>query len=527
MFDYLISHAYVVDGTGKDGYWADVAVEKGKISAIGQLNTTESAVKIDAAGRILSPGFIDIHRHGDSALFRPGYGQAELRQGLTTVLNGNCGLSLAPIIGPYSQDVEHYLEPITGPIPAGHQFPSLESYNKQAKAAGVPLHNGMLMGMGTLRATVAGFAPGDLEDGQLHQLHILLEKALGDGALGVSLGLGYAPECFYSTEGLIHALAPLRSSKIPVTVHMRQEGDGVEEALEEMLSVARKLDLRLEISHLKAIGTRNWRKSVPRMLKKIQRAREEGLDVACDVYPYPAGSTQLIHVLPPEVQEGGLSALTAALQDPSVRQKLIQRMETGTDFENIVHLVGFENIRATGLKFFPQWEGKSIAEIAKNWEKESYSALFDLLVKEKGSVSMIDFIADEADIDAILREEFSGVISDATYPLDGLCHPRVYGTFPRLLEMYVQKRQVLTLEKAIHKITAQPAQRFGLCSKGEIKVGADADLCLFSLQNIHETGTWQNPASFAEGMDYVFVQGKPAIENGVFHPEVQGDILLA
>lgn len=527
MFDYLISHAYVVDGTGNAGYWADVALEKGKIAAIGQLDTAESAIQIDAAGRILSPGFMDIHRHGDCALFRPGYGQAELRQGLTSVIHGNCGLSVAPIVGPYAQDVEHYLEPITGPIPSGRQFPSLESYSHQARAVGAPLHNGMLIGMGTLRATVAGFTKGDLAGAQLRQLHTLLERALGDGALGVSLGLGYAPECFYSTKGLMAALAPLRGSKIPVAVHMRQEGDGVEEALEEILTVARQLNLRLEISHLKGIGTKNWQKSVPHMLEKIRRARAEGIDAACDVYPYPAGSTQLIHVLPPEVQEGGLAALTAALQNPAVRQKLIQRMETGTDFENIVHLVGFENVRATGLKHFPQWEGKSIAEIAEAWEKTPYNALFDLLIQENGSVSMIDFIVDDADIDAILAEDFSGVISDATYPLEGLCHPRVYGTFPRLLETYVQKRHVLSLEKAIHKITAQPAQRFGLRGKGEIKVGADADLCLFTLQNIHETGTWQKPDNFAQGMDYVFVQGKPAIEDGVFHPEVHGEILLA
>lgn len=527
MFDYRISHAYIIDGTGKAGYFADVAIEKGKIAAIGQLQAAESAVEIPAAGRILSPGLIDIHRHGDCALFRPDYGKAELYQGLTTVLNGNCGWSLAPITGPYSADVEHYLEPITGPIPAGHQFPLLASYIRQANDIGVPLHTGMLIGMGTLRATVAGFSTGDLDDMQLHQLHQLLETALCDGALGVSLGLGYAPECFYSTAGLIRALAPLRGSKIPVAVHMRQEGDGVEKALEEMLTVARALDLRLEVSHLKAIGKRNWRKSVPRMLEKIRHAREEGVDVACDVYPYPAGSTQLIHVLPPEIQEGGAAAVTAALQNASVRQRMIQRMETGTDFENIVHLVGFEHVRATGLKRFPQWEGKSILEIAEEWEKDPYTALFDLLVEENCGVSMIDFIADEADIDAILQEDYSGIISDATYPLEGLCHPRVYGTFPRLLETYVRKRHVLTLEQAIHKLTEQPAQRFGLHNKGRIKVGADADLCLFALENIHETGSWQDPAQLAEGMDMVFVEGRPVIEGGTFHSDVHGKLLLA
>lgn len=525
MFDILIAHAHVVDGTGRPGYLADVAIENGKISAIGHFQEAESAVQIDAAGRTLTPGFIDIHRHGDGALFRPGYGQAELRQGLTTVLNGNCGLSLAPISGPHSAEVERYLSPITGPIPAGHTFPSLSSYQEQAKSVGVPLHNGMLIGMGTLRANVSGFLPGDLEGNALRQLHQLLENALADGACGVSLGLGYAPECFYSTAGLIRSLEPLRGSKIPVAVHMRQEGDGVEEALDEMLTVARALTLRLEVSHLKAIGKKNWKKSVPHMLEKLRRAREEGVDVACDVYPYPAGSTQLIHVLPPEIQEGGTAAMTAALRDPDTRQRLIQRMETGTDFENIVHLVGFENVQATGLKHYPQWEGKSLAEIAEDWKKSPYDALFDLLADENCEVSMIDFITDEADIDAILQADFSGVISDATYPLDGLCHPRVYGTFARLLETYVQKRGILTLEEAVHKVTQQPAQRFGLAGKGRIEPGADADLCLFDLAQVHEAGTWQAPARFAQGMDYVFVEGRPVIENGVFHSAACGKIL--
>lgn len=525
MLDYLICNANVADGTGNPGFTADVAIEGGKIAAVGTLREAEARTVIDARGRWLTPGFLDIHRHGDAALFRPGYGQAELRQGLTSVINGNCGLSLAPIVGPFSTAVENYLAPITGPAPDGRRFSTLSDYQKQAAETNVPLCNGMLVGMGTLRACVAGFESGDLTREQERALHHMLEQALTDGALGVSLGLGYAPECFYSTEGLIRALEPLRGSDVPVTVHMRQEGDGVEAALDEMLTVAQTLDLKLEISHLKAIGKRNWRNSTPNMLKKLRCAREEGLRVSCDVYPYPAGSTQLIHVLPPEVQEGGTEVLTAALRQPSTRKRLMERMETGSDFENIVHLVGFENVLATGLQHYPEWEGMSIQDIAAHWGKGPYDALFDLLADEHCKVSMIDFITAEEDIDAILREDFSGVISDATYPVEGLCHPRVYGTFPRLLELYVRQRKVLTLEQAVHKITGQPAELFGLHQKGCIQVGADADLCLFDLEHIHETGTWQDPAQLAEGMDWVFVGGQPAVADGVFHPEVRGGIL--
>lgn len=525
MFDYLIQGAKVADGTGKPAYTADVGIEGGKIAAVGDLRCAEARTILDAKGRWLTPGFLDIHRHGDAALFRPGYGQAELRQGLTSVINGNCGLSLSPITGPYAKAVEDYLAPITGPAPDGRRFSTLADYQQQAAGANAPMYNGMLVGMGTLRACVSGFETGDLTTEQERQLHGLLETALADGALGVSLGLGYAPECFYSTRGLIRALEPLRDGRVPVTVHMRQEGDGVEEALEEMLTVARTLHLKLEVSHLKSIGTRNWRRSTPNMLEKLRRAREEGVDVRCDVYPYTGGSTQLIHVLPPEIQEGGTEAMTEALRRPEVRKHLRERMESGSDFENIVHLVGFENVLATGLKRYPELEGQSIQNIAEQWGKDPYDALFDLLADENCTVSMIDFITAEEDIQDILRQDFSGVISDATYPVEGLCHPRVYGTFPRLLERYVREKKLLTVEQAVHKITGAPAELFGLANKGQIRAGADADLCLFSLENIHETGTWQAPAQFAQGMDWVFVGGQAAIADGVYHPEVRGGLL--
>ena len=208
---------------------------------------------------------------------------------------------------------------------------------------------------------------------------------------------------------MIRALEPLRDSGKVITVHMRQEGDGVVDALEEMIEVARMLRTPVEISHLKAIGKRNWGRAVPEMLRRIAAAREEGLDVTCDVYPYPAGSTQLIHVLPPEFQSGGTVALTAALKDPETRQKIRRRMETGTDFENITALVGFENVLATSLRLpeHAAFEGRSVADIAAAQGKDPYDALFDLLAAEECTVSMIDFIASEEDIEAILRAPFS------------------------------------------------------------------------------------------------------------------------
>ena len=523
MFDYMIRNARILDGSGAPAFSGDAALSGGTIAAVGDLRGAEARQVIDAAGRYLTPGFIDVHRHGDAVMLEEGHGRAELAQGLTTILNGNCGLSPAPVTGPNLQAVLDYLAPITGP---GEAFPTLADYRARLTAARPALNAGMLAGMGTLRACAAGFGAGPLSGEAYRAIHAALERALADGALGVSLGLGYAPECFYDTEGLIRALSPLRRSGRVITVHMRQEGDGVESALEEMLTVAAALETPVEISHLKAIGRRNWRSAVPRMLTRIARAREEGLDITCDVYPYPAGSTQLIHVLPPEFLSGGTAALTAALRDMEQRREMRRRMETGRDFENIVDLAGFDNILAASLKR-PEhraFEGKSIAAIAEAQGKDPFDALFDLLAAEEGGPSMIDFIAHEDDIADILRAPFSGVISDSTYPA-GLLHPRVYGTFPRLLEIYVAQKGVLTLPQAVHKITRQAADRFGLTKKGRVEPGADADLCLFSLENIHERGTWDRPEQLAEGMDYVFVNGIPAVAEGRFTGERSGKAL--
>lgn len=523
MFDVLIQNANIIDGSGKPGFHGDVAVQNGKIAAVGQLDSAAARKVLDAAGRTLTPGFLDIHRHGDGALFRPGYGEAEIRQGLTTVVNGNCGLSMAPVNGAYADDLRDYLLPITGSAPDGVDCSSVASYLDAVQQVQLPLNNGFLVGMGTLRADIAGLGDGELTDEQYRQLHHAMETALSDGALGVSLGLGYAPECYYQTKGLIRALEPLANTNIPVTVHMRQEGDGVVEALEEMLTVAKTLHLRLEVSHLKAIGRHNWRSAVPQMLAMLEAARADGLDVACDFYPYPAGSTQLIHVLPTEYQADPMTAL----QDPEERKHIRHRIETGRDFENIIHLSGFDLVLATGLHQ-PEnlaLEGKSIQEIAELQGKDPFDALFDLLVSEHCGASMIDFIASEEDMEDILRKDFSSVISDSTYPTSGLYHPRVYGTFPRLIERFVYGKKTIPLEAAVRKMTSLPASRLGLTQKGQIRVGADADLCLFDPEQLKEQGTWQKPDTFASGMDWVFVDGQPVLADGVLTDAKPGHCL--
>lgn len=514
MFDTLIRGGAVIDGTGRPAFAADVAVSGGRIAAIGDLSAASAAHVIDAAGRTVTPGFIDIHRHADAALFRPGFGAAELCQGLTTIVNGNCGLSAAPFGPAHGDAIRDYLRPITGALPPELVTETLSGYF--ASVPDIPVHVGMLAGAGVLRADAAGYELEHLEDRHYRTLHRALERALADGALGVSLGLGYAPECFYTTAELIRALSPIAGQDIPLTVHMRQEGAGVCDSIEEMLLVARELRVPLHISHLKAMGRDNWGKKIPRALELLHRAKEKGLDVGCDVYPYTAGSTQLLHILPPDYLTGGMEAVVERLRDQSVRRELAERIESGVGFDDIAKLAGWDGIYLTSLHC-PEdhpYQGHNLMEIAALMGQDPLSSCCELLAREHGQITMIDFMASEEDICAILRSSLSCVISDATYPTEGQLHPRVCGNVTHLLEHFVREKKALSWEQAVHKLTGRPAQVLGLTGKGRLEAGCDADVCMFAPEALHERATYTEPQQTSQGMSLVLVAGEIALENG-------------
>lgn len=521
MFERVLKGGTIVDGTGRAGFVADLAFENGKIATIGQ--DLHGQEELSVAGYTVTPGFIDIHRHGDAEVFRPGFGQLELAQGLTSMVNGVCGLSLAPFGDAHRDALLRYLQPVTGELDPKIPTRSMGEYLGALK--NLPIHVGMMVGGGTVRSDICGYTPEDPTD--YAPIHKGIEAALAQGALGVSLGLGYAPECFYSTESLIRALAPLQDSTYPIAVHMREEGDMVCEAIEEMVTVAKTLNCPLRISHLKAMGMRNWGRKIPTALGIMDRARQEGVDVSCDVYLYEAGSTQLLHLLPPDYLAGGVDAIVERLRRPEKIEELRHRIATGRDFDNIAQMIGWDNIIVSSLPSveYQRLIGKTMTEIADILSMDPTACLCKLLADERCAVTMIDKINSEEDICTILRDPYSSVISDATYPAKGLPHPRVYGTYPRLIQRYVLEKKVLTLEEAVRKVTALPAKAMGIQGKGILKPGFDADVAVFRPEDLQEHSTFMDPRQLSTGMEYVFVAGQPALRQGKSTGITTGSVL--
>ena len=510
MYDLILQGGTIIDGAASTPYKADIGIKDGKIVAIAP-NLTDGSEILDVTGYTVTPGFIDIHRHGDAEVFRDGFGSLELKQGLTSIVNGACGLSLAPFGNDHRDELLRYLQPVTGKLNENIPTDSMKAYLLALK--NLPLNVGMMVGGGTVRTDVCGYRAEDPDDFTL--IHQKIEKALSEGALAVSLGLGYAPECFYSTKSLISALKPLTSTQIPIAVHMREEGDMVCEAIEEMVSVAKALNCPLHISHLKAMGKRNWRKRIPNALALMDKARSEGVDVSCDVYLYEAGSTQLLHLLPPDFLEGGVDAISERLRDRHQRDILRDRIKNAHDFDNIAQMIGWDNIIISSLQL-PQYQkliGKTMDECAEMLKLDPVDALCQVLSDERCAVTMIDRINCEDDIRMILKDPYSSVISDATYPT-GMPHPRVYATYVRIIEKYVLQDKVLSLPEAIRKITSLPAQSMRIQNKGILAVGMDADINVFKPEELHERSTFTNPRQESVGMKYVIVNGKIALSDG-------------
>lgn len=530
MFDQIIRGGTILSGDGSNRFIGYIAINKDKIALIAPHIEGCAKKEWNADGYYVTPGFIDIHRHADVALFRPHFGELELRQGLTTIVNGNCGLSVIPCPKPYQKEIKEFLLPVTGSFPPTISFHDFSTYIDAVKQVPIPINIGMLIGNGTVRAAVKGYETGKLSKEELKQVHNYLDSSLALGALGVSLGIVYAPEYNYNLDDFVKVLQPMKQYHVPLVTHIRGEGDIFCESIREVIEIAKQLNVPLHISHLKCIGKRNWGHKTREVLNQIEHAREGGLDVTCDLYPYTAGSTQLIQILPPEYLEGGFSEITRRLKEEKERKKLTSILkEPSTQFENLVSGVGFENIIISTVQTAKnqKYVGKSIAAIAKIQNKNPYDCVYDLLIEEQCKISMVDFIVSEEDIRTIIKFPSSSIISDTVYPDTGIPHPRMYGTYTKYLSQYIRDEKLLSLEDGIKKITSLPASVYGLSNKGLLKAGMDADINVFRLEELHTFATYQNPKVYSTGMKYVFVNGELMIDDDcLVNGKATGKILL-
>ena len=562
--DYIIKDGWIVNGKKEKPFHGDLVIENGKIAEVGtHVEIPADFPKervLNAAGGYITPGFLVIHRHGDWQAFGNGDDELLNRQGLTTVVNGNCGLSVAPAGEKFGKEIARFLSSVTGDFRWGKDENTDDTEGvlfskKKEESCGISekeieiaalrimstmsaymsalgkekrsVNTGMLAGNGTIRASVKGYASGKLSKEELHQVWKAVEEALSAGALGISLGIAYAPEFEYDRDGLVEALQPLKGTDIPITTHIRNEGDGILLALQEVISVAEELQIPLHVSHMKCIGRKNWGGTPVKILKLFDQAAERGVKVDFDLYPYLTGSTQLVHLLPPQFQEGGTDAICARLADPFCRKEITKVLKQPSDiFENIVELAGFDMIYASTLhtEKFGSFAGQSIAKIAEQFGQDPYDTLYDILLEERCQVTMLDTIASEEDMLYFLKDSRANLISDAIYPAGGKYHPRVYGAFPKLLTAYVRDKKIFSIEDAVYKMTAKPAQVLGL-PLGTLEKGMPADINVFHLDQLSVHADFQNPNQYCTGFDYVLVGGEIAVAHDVWRNSKSGRIV--
>jgi N-acyl-D-amino-acid deacylase len=525
MLDLRIDGATVIDGTGTAGARTDVGVRDESIVAIGDLSREHAGRSLNASGKVLAPGFIDMHSHSDWRLWENRRAESKIRQGVTTEVVGNCGFSPAPVAPEFLQELRGFALN----IPQGLDFSwrTFGDYLDAFDRGGLALNVAHLVGHGTLRVAAMGFANRAPTAAELSRMQKLMADAMEDGAFGMSTGLIYAPGSYAQTEEIVQIARAAARRRGFYASHMRGEGATLLDAVKEAITVGREADIPVQISHLKAAGRPNWGK-VADALALIDAARLEGLDVLCDAYPYTASSTSLRTLLPDWALEGGVDALLARLRDSGGRAAIRDALTT-TRTESMAMRVGWDNIMLVGMKERREAEGKRLSEVAAARRRDPAETLLDLLVEEGGRGSVILFQMDEGDFRRALAHPAVMVGSDGSSltPVGATTkpHPRSYGTFPRVLGHYARDERTITLPQAVHKMTALPARRLGLRDRGVIRVGARADLVVFDPKHVIDVATYDDPHRYPVGVEQVIVNGRLVIKDGEHTGSMPGRVL--
>ncbi|WP_215225527.1 N-acyl-D-amino-acid deacylase family protein [Echinicola shivajiensis] len=516
--DVIIRNGQIIDGSGKPAFLADIAINADTITAIGDLKEKKAQTEIDAKGLIVAPGFINMLSWAVESLIEDGRSMSDIKQGVTLEVFGE-GSSWGPLTPASKKEMKDDQGKIKYDIP----WNTLGEYLEFLENKGVSTNIASFVGATTLRVNTVGYEDRAPNEEELDSMKIMVRKAMEEGAMGIGSSLIYAP-AFYSSTAELIALCKVAAEYDGMYIsHLRSEGNRLLESLDELIQIADEAGIRAEVYHLKQSGAENWDK-FQLVVDKIDSARKAGLHITTDMYNYTAGATGLDAAMPPWVQEGGYDTWSARLQDPDIRAKVLEEMRTpAEDWESLMQaagsadkmiLVGFKN---DSLKHFT---GKTLAEVAKIRGKSPEETAMDLVIEDGSRVGTVYFLMSEENVKNQIKLPWMSFGSDAqSMATEGVfltssTHPRAYGNFARLLGKYVRDEKVISLEEAIHKLSALPASNLKIKKRGSLKPGYFADVIIFDPLTIKDKATFNKPHQYAEGMVHVFVNGKQVLKDG-------------
>jgi N-acyl-D-amino-acid deacylase len=527
-FDLVITNGHIVDGTGSPWYSADIGIRDGKIAAIGNLSAAPRKRTIDAAGKVVAPGFIDMLGQSELTILVDPRLPSKIYQGITTEITGEGG-SVAPlndaIIQADRSSYDHYhISP---------DWRTFRQYFARLEKQGMGINVASYVGATQVRRMILGDDNKQPTAEELDQMKSLVRDAMRDGTVGVSTSLEYAPAPYAKTDELIALAAEGGKFGGIYSTHMRNESDAVLEAIDEAVRIGREARVPVEIWHLKVAGKNNWGR-MPEVVARINSARAAGADVTADTYAYTAWFNDFSAFIPQWAHDGGTAKLVERLKDPATRERIRKDMLTPSkDWDNEWQEIPGPEAIMIGVVQNPKLvslQGKRLSEIAKLWNKDPMDALFDFLIEDPFAGVAV-FGMSQPDVTLALQQPWVAIDNDSsgTSP-DGILgqehpHPRAYGTFPRILRKYVREDKALTLEDAIRKMSALPAQRIRLSDRGVLKAGMWADVVIFDPATVRDLATFENPNQLSQGMEYVLVNGVAVIEQGKMTGALPGKVL--
>ena len=528
-YDIVIRNGRIIDGTGSPWYAGDIGIRAGKIAAVGHLEGQPARRSIDARGMVVAPGFIDMLGQSETSILVNPHLPSKIYQGITTEVTGE-GESIAPL-----NDAVIKLDHVTwehyGIQPAWRTF---GEYFARLRKQGMGINLASYVGATQVRRVVVGEDNRAPTAAELERMKALVRNAMREGAVGLSTSLQYAPAPYATTEELIALAAEAAKFGGIYASHIRDEGNGIIGALDEAFRIGREAKIPVEIWHLKAAGKSNWGR-MAEIVAHIEAARKSGVDVAADTYAYTAAFNSFSAIIPPWAHDGGDKKLIERLKDPVQRARIRKEMETpGGDWNNEWQQVTGPEAFIVGAVQNPKLlplQGKTIAEIAKLWNKDAIDTVFDLLIEDEAFTQVAFFLMSEPDVALALQQPWVSVCNDSQgTATDGLLgkehpHPRAYGAFPHILRKYVREEKKLTLEDAIRKFTALPAARMRFADRGVLKAGMWADVVVFDPETIRDVATFENPNQLSEGMQFVLVNGVPVIEGGKMTNALPGRVV--